>query len=134
MNINEFRLNNIRVNPSVQTGSGVKVTNDVTKPQNSPFADVLRQQLDKKSEGVEFSKHALDRLNQRSIDMTDGDKIGRLNKAVELASQKGANETLVLIDQTAFVVNIRNNKVITTMSDTDMKENVFTNIDSTVIM
>lgn len=134
MNINEFRLNNLRVNPSVQTGSQTKVTTGTTKPQESKFASVLKQQLDKKSEGVEFSKHALDRIDQRGIDMEQGDKLVRLNKAVELANSKGANETLVLIDQTAFVVNIKNNKVITTMSDEDMKENVFTNIDSTVIM
>ncbi len=133
MNINEFRLNNLHVNPSVQTGSNTQVNHNL-KPQESSFAQTLKKQLDKQSQGVEFSKHALDRINQRSIDMNEGAKLERLNKAVELAAQKGANETLVLIVQTAFVVNIKNNKVITTMSDADMRENVFTNIDSTVIM
>ena len=133
MNINEFRLNNLNVNSSIQTSSNTQVNKNL-KPQESSFAQTLKKQLDKQSQGVEFSKHALDRINQRSIDMNEGAKLERLNKAVELASQKGANETLVLIDQTAFVVNIKNNKVITTMSDADMKENVFTNIDSTVIM
>ena len=103
-------------------------------PQDSTFAQTLKKQLEKQSGSVEFSKHAIDRINQRNIDMQEDDKMERLNKAVELAQQKGANETLVLIDQTAFVVSVKNNKVITTMSQQDMVGNVFTNIDSTVIM
>lgn len=134
MNINEFRLKNMQVNPSIQTDLQRNVTHNNTKPQESAFAKTLQEQLEKKTSSVEFSKHALDRINQRSIDMDSGNKLERLNKAVELAQDKGANETLVLIDQTAFVVNVKNNKVITTMSEQDMVGNVFTNIDSTVIM
>lgn len=134
MNINEFRLNNLKVNAPIQPESQKKVSQDNIKPQDSAFAQALREKLNKNTGSVEFSKHALDRINQRSIDMTEGNKLERLNKAVELAQEKGANETLVLIDKTAFVVNVRNNKVITTMSDSDMLGNVFTNIDSTVIM
>ncbi len=134
MNINEFRLNNLKVNTPIQPESQKKVSQDNTKPQGSAFAQALREKLNQNTGSVEFSKHALDRINQRSIDMTEGNKLERLNKAVELAQEKGANETLVLIDKTAFVVNVRNNKVITTMSDSDMLGNVFTNIDSTVIM
>ncbi len=134
MNINEFRLNNFKVTTPIQPDSQTKVSQNNTKPQDSDFAQALREKLNQNTKSVEFSKHALDRINQRSIDMTEGNKIERLNKAVELAQEKGANETLVLIDKTAFVVNVRNNKVITTMSDSDMVGNVFTNIDSTVIM
>ncbi len=135
MNINEFRLNNLKVNTPVQNDLQTKVSRNDTKPQDSPFAQALREQLDKKTSGsVEFSRHAMERITQRSIDMTQDNKLERLNKAVTLAQEKGANETLVLIDQTAFVVNVRNNKVITTMSQQDMIGNVFTNIDSTVII
>lgn len=134
MNINEFRLNNLKINSPIQPESQGKVNHANTRPQDSAFAQKLKEQLEKKTGSVEFSKHALDRINQRSIDMTEGNKLERLNKAVELAQEKGANETLVLIDRTAFVVNVKNNKVITTMSDSDMVGNVFTNIDSTVIM
>ena len=134
MNINEFRLKNLQVNPSIQNDSQVKVSHNNTKPQESAFAQTLKEQLNKKAGSVEFSKHAIDRINQRSIDMDAGNKLERLNKAVELAQEKGANDILVLIDQTAFVVNVKNNKVITTMSEQDMVGNVFTNIDSTVII
>ena len=56
------------------------------------------------------------------------------SRAVELAGQKGSNDALVMIDSNAFIVSIKNNKVITTLSADDMQGNIFTNIDSTVIM
>lgn len=134
MLINELRLKNLQVNTPTQLNPSTKPSQNSSKPQESPFAQALKEQLDKKTGGVEFSKHAIDRLNDRSINLNDGNKLERLNKAVEIAQQKGANETLVIVDQTAFVVNVKNNKVITTMSQQDMMGNIFTNIDSTVII
>jgi flagellar operon protein len=61
-------------------------------------------------------------------------KLERLNKGVELAASKGSNDALVLVDSTAFVVSVKNNKVITTMSGADLAGSIFTNIDSTIIM
>lgn len=98
------------------------------------FAEILKTQYEKQASGVEFSRHALDRLIDRNIDLSEGNKLERLNKAVEAAQEKGANDTLVLIDSTAFLVSVKNNKVITTLSADDLQGNVFTNIDSTVIM
>jgi len=66
--------------------------------------------------------------------LSQGHKLERLNKGVELAQQKGSEETLVLVDSTAFVVSVKNNRVITMLSNDDLKGNVFTNIDSTVII
>lgn len=132
MDINQFRLNNLRVTPTISSDNSSK-TQQANTSAKSSFKDILQQKLDN-NQSVEFSKHAMQRIEERNIDMDENNKIERLNKAVQLAESKGANETLVLIDKTAFVVNIKNNKVITTLSDQDMKENVFTNIDSTVIM
>ena len=81
-----------------------------------------------------FSKHALERISERRIDIENGDTLERLNKAVELAGEKGSNDALVMIGSNAFIVSIKNNKVITTLSADDMQGNIFTNIDSTVIM
>lgn len=99
----------------------------------SPFAEVLKEQLGQTG-GVEFSKHALDRIEQRGINLSEGNTLARLDKAVELAQQKGSNDALVLVGSNAFVVSIKNNKVITAMTNEDLQGNVFTNIDSTVIM
>ena len=66
---------------------------------------------------------------------SENETLERLNKGVELAAGKGAAvETLVLVGRNAFVVSVKNNKVITTLSDNELNGNVFTNIDSTVIV
>lgn len=97
------------------------------------FAETLQQKIGEK-QGVEFSKHAMQRLSERSIDITEGDTLDRLNKGVEIAADKGSSETLVLVGQNAFVVSVKNNKVITTIPQEELKGNIFTNIDSTVIV
>ena len=84
--------------------------------------------------GVNFSRHAVERINQRNIDVLSGEKLRRLSKGVELAESKGSDDALVIVDKTAFVVSVRSNKVITAVDADDIKCNVFTNIDSTVIM
>lgn len=98
------------------------------------FAQALQQKIEEKQGGVEFTKHAMQRLSERSIDITAGDTLERLNKGVEIAADKGSVETLVLVDRNAFVVSVKNNKVITTIPQEEMIGNIFTNIDSTVIV
>lgn len=120
---------------SVTTGSPVGAVTPAAQKeqQNGDFAAALKSALEEKS-GVEFSKHAIQRLEERSIDLTEGDMLERLNRGVEIAADKGSSETLVLVDKNAFVVSVKNNKVITTLSNDDLRGNIFTNIDSTVII
>lgn len=115
-------------NTAVQPGSTVKEA-----AQGGSFAEALQEKLDEKC-GVEFSKHAMQRLEERSIDLSENSTLERLNRGVELAAGKGSSETLVLVGRNAFVVSVKNNKVITTLSDNELQGNVFTNIDSTVIV
>jgi len=96
------------------------------------FAEQLRNSIGSKE--VEFSSHAIKRLESRQIDIIENDRIERLNRGVELAAEKGCDESLILVDSTAFIVSVRNNTVITTVSADDLKGNVFTNIDSAVIV
>lgn len=96
------------------------------------FAEHLKNSLGNKE--VEFSNHAIRRLESRKIDVSENDRIERLNKGVELAAEKGSEESLILVDSTAFIVSVKNNTVITTISADDLKGNVFTNIDSAVIV
>jgi flagellar operon protein len=103
------------------------------KEKTQSFADVLGEKLGKKNE-LQFSEHALRRISSRSIDVMENDKLERLNKAVEIAAGKGSEDALVLVDEAAFIVSVKNNKVITTLSKEDMLGNIFTNIDSTVII
>ncbi|MGN1119446.1 MAG: TIGR02530 family flagellar biosynthesis protein [Oscillospiraceae bacterium] len=122
---------------SVTTGNSTAGITPAQSPSGEAagesFAAALKQKIEEK-QGVEFSKHAIQRLEERNIDLAEGDTLERLNRGVEIAADKGSSETLVLVDKTAFVVSVKNNKVITTMSDRDLMGNIFTNIDSTVII
>jgi flagellar operon protein len=87
---------------------------------------------DKKFE-LKFSQHALERMSSRGISLKPEDLV-RLNDAVDKAAQKGSRETLVLMGENALIVSVKNKTVVTAMDREAMKENVFTNIDSTVIL
>jgi flagellar operon protein len=53
---------------------------------------------------------------------------------VDQAKNKGINESLVLVDSLAFIVNVPNRTVVTAMDQTETQSNIFTNIDGAVIM
>ena len=81
---------------------------------------------------MKFSKHAANRLNDRNIELTQ-DQMDRLNQAAAQAGEKGINESLILVDQLAFIVNVPNNTVVTAMDQKDKSNQIFTNIDGAVI-
>lgn len=110
-----------------------KKTQSTEKSQVS-FREILEQTAEK-SEGVDlkFSKHAANRLADRKIELTDS-QLERLSEGTAKASEKGIKESLVLMDELAFIVNIPNQTVITAMSQTETDENVYTNIDGAVII
>ena len=84
-------------------------------------------------DGLNFSKHAAKRMNERGITF-DSQLMSDLEHAVDGARKKGAKDVAVIGAQGVFIVNVPNNTVVTTMSQSDMRERVFTNIDSAVIM
>ena len=96
------------------------------------FAEVLRQQAIE-SQGVKFSAHAQNRLQARRIALTATDK-AKLNSAVNAASEKGSRDALVLFNELAFVVSVKNRTVVTAIDRQELKDRVFTNIDSTVVL
>jgi len=104
------------------------------RPQPVPgaaFADVLAGRL-ATSKPVQFSGHALQRIERRGIPLDDG-AVTRLAGGVDRAAAKGSRSSLVLVDETAFVVSIPNRTVVTAVDREHMREQVFTNIDSAVI-
>jgi len=98
---------------------------------NSPFAQVLDQKLP--TGGVKFSQHAQDRLRARNINFSAND-LANLEGAVNSVAQKGGKESLVMMGDSALVVSIKNRTVVTAMDRSQMKGNVFTNIDSAVVI
>lgn len=98
--------------------------------ESQDFYQMLQQRA---KVGLNFSKHATKRLNERGI-AVDNQLMSNLEHAVEDARKKGARDVAIIGAQGIFIVNVPNNTVVTTMSQSDMKERVFTNIDSAVIM
>jgi flagellar operon protein len=84
------------------------------------------------AEGPRFSRHALERLDQRGIAL-DGQTVERLRDGIGRAATKGSRDSVVFVDATAFVVSVRNNTVVTAVDSGHMRQQVFTNIDSAVI-
>jgi flagellar operon protein len=95
------------------------------------FASVLDTKLP--VQGVKFSQHAQDRLRARNINFSATD-LANLEGAVTSVAQKGGKESLVMMGDSALVVSIKNRTVVTAMDRTQMKGNVFTNIDSAVVI
>ncbi len=98
----------------------------------TPFSEILKsQQSTEQLNELKFSKHANERLASRNIDLTDN-QLERLEIGAKKAGEKGINESLVMVDDLAFIVSVKNNTVITALNDKDDK--VFTNIDGAVIV
>ena len=83
-----------------------------------------------KADSLKFSKHASQRLETRNIDMSEEQR-ARLQDAASQAKEKGMKESLVMVDDLAFIVNVKSNTVITAVNDTEHA--VFTNIDGAII-
>lgn len=124
-----------RINSAITTGIVQPLPPEITEsaPVTS-FKDVLKEKLSTSSASeVNFSKHAINRVVERSIDLSD-ENLLRLNEGVKLADEKGLDDTLILMDSAAFIVSVKSNTVITTVSADELRGNVFTNIEGTVII
>lgn len=115
------------IQPQQQNSVSTNVTND-----GESFQAILQKRLSENSD-LRFSKHAVNRAMERNVDISES-AMARLNEGVKLAQEKGLNDTLILVDATAYIVNAKKGTVITTVSNSEIKGNVFTNIEGTVIM
>jgi flagellar operon protein len=82
---------------------------------------------------INFSKHAMSRAQERGIELTQ-DLMEKLSGSVEKAQEKGAKNILAFNATQAFIINVPYGRVITTMNQDEMKENIFTNIDGAVLI
>ena len=125
-----------------QPGSGKRAQGTRPVDKGAAFSKMLVHELASKGQqaqamqavtGVDFSAHALARLRERKVTLSSHN-LERLGHGVQLAERKGSVNTLVLMDDTAFIVNVRNKKVITAITKDAAVENVFTQIDSATIV
>jgi len=85
------------------------------------------------SDRLKVSGHAQTRLASRNIELGKAEW-DRVMGGVDKAEAKGAKESLVMLDDVALVVSVKNRTVITAVDKSQLKDNVFTNIDSAIIV
>jgi flagellar operon protein len=131
MQIDDLRL---RYSTQITTGR-ISVTSQQINTKRcgneEKFAKVLESEL-KNADRLKFSKHAQARMTERDMNLSQS-QLEKLDDAAKRAAQKGVKDTLVLMENMAFIVNIPNNVVVTAMKDKDLEGNVFTQIDGAVI-
>lgn len=129
--MNDLKLNilcsQVATVANKQSNSPNTKTTSVAKEQ--VFSEVLKNQIQQ----VKFSNHATQRMNYRNIKLDAAQNL-RLEEAVSKAADKGLKDSLILLDNNAFIVNIPNKTVVTVVDQTNLKDNVFTNIDGAVII
>jgi flagellar operon protein len=126
--------------------SDTGATTGVTAEETVAFKEVLadQQSVQKPAKdiaglkaenlsGIKFSNHAIERMQTRGISFNP-DRLQKLDEAIKKAAAKGSRDTLVLMDDSAAIVSVKNNTVVTVMDKNNLKENVFTNIDSTIVI
>ena len=120
----------LQVPPTISSTGTSTNTNQSTG--STSFQDILQEKL-QGSSNVNFSRHAVKRAADHGISLSQ-DSLNRLDEGVRLAGEKNLDDTLILVGDTAFVVNVPNKTVITAMNKDEMQGNVFTNINGTVII
>lgn len=132
----EIRINPYLTPPLSTDQTAAARTKTSTAVSGESFGDILKRQISDATaaqDGIKFSKHAMQRLESRNISLNESD-VARLNSAVDKASQKGVNDSLILMDNMAFIVSIPGKTVVTAMPVDEARENVFTHIDGAVMI
>lgn len=100
--------------------------------ERQTFSEILNTKLGNASD-IKFSAHAVRRLEERRVDMSDN-ALSRLSEGVQQLDAKGSVNSVILMDQTAFVVSVKNRTVVTAVDNGNAGSNIFTNIDSVAIV
>lgn len=128
-------INNILIPSVTSLPSQKKVdqSNLLEKGQKSEFSELLQAKNLENQNEVSLSSHVVKRLEERQIDF-DSNEYLKLKEAVAKLRDKGGRDSLVVTDKAAYIVDVKNSKVVTAVDKMNMNENVFTKIDSTLFI
>ncbi|HVK61822.1 MAG TPA: TIGR02530 family flagellar biosynthesis protein [Bdellovibrionales bacterium] len=120
----EFRrtLDQVAQGLGTKPSTGAQAIGQIGQAQGAAAAGALK-----------FSNHAIERMHSRGISFAP-DQMKSIESAIQKAAAKGSKDTLVLAGDNALIVSVKNKTVVTVMDRAGMKDNVFTNIDSTVVV
>lgn len=125
--MDKLNIHRIPSQPLIRHG---KPMQQATSPKQS-FLEHLNQAVQPAE--LKISKHATERLQERNIQITDAEWAHITDKVNE-AKRKGIKESLVLMEQAALIVSAKNSTVITAMDRMEAKDQLFTNIDGTIVL
>ncbi len=132
--INNMLIPNVSKLPKHKKVGG---TQKVTDPSVNPneFRDLLKEKTSplEKETGIHLSTHAARRLKERNLEM-DSAEFFKLKDAFQKLREKGGQDSLVITDKAAYIVDVPNQKVVTAIDKNNIVDNVFTKIDSTVLV
>ncbi len=112
--------------------------------KSSEFADLLKNKIEKDKplgelqqnnvkDNISLSLHAAKRLKERNIEV-DNNEFFKLKDAIEKLKTKGGRDSLVITPKAAYIIDVNNNTIVTAVDRESMNENVFTKIDSTMVL
>ncbi len=131
----QIRNNQLKIKPdqlSIGKQQSSKLKQGVAGVSEKTFSEILNHKITENQE-LKFSAHAIKRLNDRQINMSATD-LSRLTEGVKKVDGKGASSSLILVDDMAYIVSVKNKIVVTALDKTATLGNVFTNIDSVAIV
>ena len=136
------KINNILI-PNVTQLPSQKKADDVNKlkqGETSEFKGFLdsqvaeqASQLPQQAKGIQLSTHAMKRLQERNISI-DKEEYTKLQTAMDRLKIKGGQDSLVITGKAAYIVDVPKNTIVTAIDKDSIGENVFTKIDSTILM
>jgi flagellar operon protein len=136
------KINNILIPnvTSLPSNKNVENTNKLKSGETSEFKGLLDGALDqsqvtipKQEKGIQLSTHAMRRLQERNISI-DKDEYAKLQTAMDRLKLKGGQDSLVITGKAAYIVDVPKNTIVTAIDKDSIGENVFTKIDSTILM
>lgn len=124
-----------RISQQLPLQQGTQVRSQAKAGASASFGQVLKEELGRQNQAkpVAFSKHAISRAEERGIEVTPR-LMEQLAGSVERAQAKGATNILAMDAERAFIINVPSARVITAITQDEMKESVFTNIDGAVFL
>ncbi len=131
MKVAELQLNQ-GIRPLKPTSQPTKPKSEQNKVSSVGFGSLLQQKL-QQTEGLKFSAHAIKRLENRALELSEFD-LQRLQQGVQQLQAKGARNSVILMDNRAFVVSVTNKTVVTAIDQGRNAQKIFTNIDSLAIV
>lgn len=127
-----YRIINGNLYPVGNFPEGVSNNQKINRKNSTSFENILKDEI-KKDVDFTISNHAAKRLESRNIKLSKAD-MENINKGINMAKEKGSKDSVIIYKDIALVTSIKNRTIVTAVNKNESKNNIFTNIDSIVML